>query len=139
MEIMEQALAEKRGVVVLTGHVGNWEWLSASFTMNDMPVTAIAKPQPNMDYTHALDELRSKINVEIFSRGTSELLSAAKALKRVRYLVFWQIRMQDQEVLLLSFWVRQPLLLWEPPYLPRNSIPQWCQPLLSVSQMAIIG
>ena len=51
---------------MLTGHVGNWEWLSASFTMNDMPVTAIAKPQPNMDYTHALDELRSKINVEIF-------------------------------------------------------------------------
>ena len=68
LEIMEQALAEKRGVVVLTGHVGNWEWLSAAFTMNDMPVTAIAKPQPNMDYTHALDELRSRINVEIFSK-----------------------------------------------------------------------
>ena len=88
LEIMEQALAEKRGVVVLTGHVGNWEWLSAAFTMNDMPVTAIAKPQPNMDYTHALDELRSRINVEIFSRGTSELLSAAKALKKGKILGF---------------------------------------------------
>lgn len=88
LEIMEQALAEKRGVVVLTGHVGNWEWLSAAFTMNDMPVTAIAKPQPNMDYTRALDELRSRINVEIFSRGTSELLSAAKALKKGKILGF---------------------------------------------------
>ena len=88
LEIMEQALAEKHGVVVLTGHVGNWEWLSAAFTMNDMPVTAIAKPQPNMDYTNALNELRSKINVEIFSRGTSELLSAAKALKKGKILVF---------------------------------------------------
>ena len=88
LEIMEQALAEKHGVVVLTGHVGNWEWLSAAFTMNDMPVTAIAKPQPNMDYTHALNELRSQINVEIFSRGTSELLSAAKALKKGKILGF---------------------------------------------------
>ena len=88
LEIMEQALAEKHGVVVLTGHVGNWEWLSAAFTMNDMPVTAIAKPQPNMDYTNALNELRSKINVEIFSRGTSELLSAAKALKKGKILGF---------------------------------------------------
>ena len=88
LEIMEQALAEKHGVVVLTGHVGNWEWLSAAFTMNDMPVTAIAKPQPNMDYTNALDELRSRINVEIFSRGTSELLSAAKALKKGKILGF---------------------------------------------------
>lgn len=88
LERMEAALAEKRGVVVLTGHVGNWEWLSASFTMNDMPVTAIAKPQPNMDYTNALDDLRATINVEIFSRGTSELLAAAKALKKGKILGF---------------------------------------------------
>ncbi|HAQ54975.1 MAG TPA: lipid A biosynthesis acyltransferase, partial [Anaerovibrio sp.] len=88
LERMEAALAEKHGVVVLTGHVGNWEWLSAAFTMNDMPVSAIAKPQPNMDYTNALNDLRATINVEIFSRGTSELLAAAKALKKGRILGF---------------------------------------------------
>ena len=88
LERMEAALPEKHGVVVLTGHVGNWEWLSASFTMNDMPVTAIAKPQPNMDYTNALDDLRAAINVEIFSRGTSELIAAAKALKKGKILGF---------------------------------------------------
>ena len=88
LERMEAALAEKHGVVVLTGHVGNWEWLSAAFTMNDMPVSAIAKQQPNMDYTNALNDLRATINVEIFSRGTSELLAAAKALKKGRILGF---------------------------------------------------
>ncbi|ORU00938.1 Lipid A biosynthesis lauroyl acyltransferase [Anaerovibrio sp. JC8] len=88
LERMEAALAEKHGVVVLTGHVGNWEWLSAAFTMNDMPVSAIAKPQPNMDYTNALNDLRATIDVEIFSRGTSELLAAAKALKKGRILGF---------------------------------------------------
>ena len=51
LERMEEALAEGKGVVVLTGHIGTWEWLSAAFTMNDMPVTAIAKPQPNIQYT----------------------------------------------------------------------------------------
>lgn len=88
LERMEQALAEKHGVVVLTGHVGNWEWLSAAFTMNDMPVTAIAKPQPNMQYTRVLDDLRATINVEIFSRGTSELLAAARALRHGKILGF---------------------------------------------------
>ncbi len=88
LERMEAALAEKHGVVVLTGHVGNWEWLSAAFTMNDMPVTAIAKPQPNMQYTRVLDDLRATINVEIFSRGTSELLAAARALKHGKILGF---------------------------------------------------
>ena len=88
LERMTAALAEKRGVVVLTGHVGNWEWLSAAFTMNNLPVSAIAKQQPNMDYTNALNDLRATIDVEIFSRGTSELLSAAKALKKGRILGF---------------------------------------------------
>ena len=93
LERMKDALAEKHGVVVLTGHVGNWEWLSSSFTMNDLPVTAIAKPQPNMDYTNALNDLRATNNVEIFSSGGSELLSAAKALKKGKILGF----LQDQD------------------------------------------
>ena len=93
LERMKSAISEKHGVVVLTGHVGNWEWLSAAFTMNDLPVSAIAKQQPNMDYTNALNDLRATINVEIFSRGTSELLSAAKALKKGRILGF----LADQE------------------------------------------
>lgn len=88
LERMQEALAEGRGVVVLTGHVGCWEWLSAAFTLNGMPVSAIAKPQPNIQYTRALDDLRATIHVEIFSRGTSELIAAARALKRGRLLGF---------------------------------------------------
>ena len=79
LERMQEAIAEGHGVVVLTGHIGTWEWLSAAFTMNGLPVTAIAKPQPNIQYTNALDDLRKTINVQIFSRGTSELMAAARA------------------------------------------------------------
>jgi len=88
LERMKAALAEGHGVVVLTGHVGTWEWLSASFTLNGLPVTAIAKPQPNIQYTRVLDDLRATIHVEIFSRGTSELLAAARALKSGKILGF---------------------------------------------------
>ncbi len=85
---MKAALSEGKGVVVLTGHIGTWEWLSASFTLNGLPVTAIAKPQPNIQYTQVLDDLRATIHVEIFSRGTSELLAAARALKSGKILGF---------------------------------------------------
>lgn len=88
LERMQAAIAEGKGVVVLTGHIGTWEWLSAAFTMNDLPVTAIAKPQPNIQYTNALDDLRKTINVQIFSRGTSELMAAARALKAGKILGF---------------------------------------------------
>ena len=88
LERMQEALAEGHGVVVLTGHIGCWEWLSAAFTLNGMPVSAIAKPQPNIQYTRVLDDLRATIHVEIFSRGTSELIAAARALKRGKLLGF---------------------------------------------------
>ena len=88
LERMRAALDEGHGVVVLTAHVGTWEWLSASFTLNGMPVTAIAKLQPNQEYSRALDDLRATINVEIFNRGTSEMLAAGRALKKGKILGF---------------------------------------------------
>lgn len=88
LERMKDALAEGHGVVVLTGHIGTWEWLSAAFTLNGLPVTAIAKLQPNQEYSRVLDDLRATIHVEIFNRGTSELLSAGRALKKGKILGF---------------------------------------------------
>lgn len=88
LERLTDALAEGNGVVVLTGHIGTWEWLSAAFTLSGLPVTAIAKPQPNEQYTRVLNDLRATIHVEIFSRGTSELLAAARALKQGKILGF---------------------------------------------------
>ena len=88
LERMQEAIAEGHGVVVLTGHVGTWEWLSAAFTLNGLPVTAIAKPQPNQQYTDLLNDLRATIHVEIFSRGTSELPAAGRALKKGKILGF---------------------------------------------------
>lgn len=88
LERMQAALAEGHGVVVLTGHIGTWEWLSAAFTLNGLPVTAIAKLQPNQEYSRVLDDLRATIHVEIFNRGTSELLAAGRALKKGKILGF---------------------------------------------------
>lgn len=88
LERMKAALDEDNGVVVLTGHVGTWEWLSAAFTLNGLPVTAIAKLQPNAEYSRVLDDLRATIHVEIFNRGTNELRAAGRALKDGKILGF---------------------------------------------------
>ena len=88
LERMRMALMEGQGVVVLTGHIGTWEWLSAAFSLNGMPVTAIAKLQPNAEYSRVLDDLRATIHVEIFNRGTNELRAAGRALKDGKILGF---------------------------------------------------
>ncbi|MBR0260234.1 MAG: lysophospholipid acyltransferase family protein [Selenomonadaceae bacterium] len=88
LERMRTALLGGQGVVVLTGHIGTWEWLSAAFSLNGMPVTAIAKLQPNAQYSRVLDDLRATIHVEIFNRGTNELRAAGRALKEGKILGF---------------------------------------------------
>ncbi len=88
IERLQTAMDEGHGVVVVTGHVGTWEWMSGALAIKGFPVTAIAKMQPNAEYSRALDDLRATVHVEIFTRGTSELLSAGRALKKGKILGF---------------------------------------------------
>lgn len=87
-EHLRQAVAQGRGVVLLTAHIGNWEWLGAALAMAGFPMTTIVKPQPNDQYTRILNEYREKVGLEVFNRGTSEIILAARALKRGKVLGF---------------------------------------------------
>lgn len=85
---LEDAVAEGHGVVFLTAHVGNWEWLGAALAMEGFPMTTVIKRQPNDQHTRILNEYREMVGLEIFARGTTELIAAAKALKKGKVLGF---------------------------------------------------
>ena len=131
LERLTDALAEGHGVAIVTGHIGTWEWLSAAFTLNGLPVTAIAKPQPNMQYTYALNDLRKTIHVEIFSRGTSELIAAARALKSGKILGF----LVDHSCRSSAASRRRR---WARLYSRASSIPPSCRPSSCASRTASI-
>ena len=46
-ELIEQALKDGNGVILLSGHLGNFEWLAALFGFYGWPFAAIAKKQKN--------------------------------------------------------------------------------------------
>ncbi|QJW49352.1 hypothetical protein HA075_25570 [bacterium BFN5] len=88
MHYLQDALAEGHGVVLLTAHIGNWEWLGAKLAMEGLPVTTVIKRQPNDQHTQILNEYREMVGIEVFARGTTELVGAAKALKKGKILAF---------------------------------------------------
>ena len=89
LDILKREYAKGRGIVILTAHVGTWEWLAAGLVHAGFSVTALAKTQPDSQYTKLLDEYRAEVGVEIFARGAaSELLAASRALKKGRILGF---------------------------------------------------
>ena len=85
-DVLWEALAQKHGVVMLACHMDNWEWLGAALALNGFPLSAVEKPQPNRVYSDFMNELRRGVGQEIFSRGTSEILGCARAMKKGRML-----------------------------------------------------
>jgi len=87
-DILERALEENKGVIALTGHLGNWEWMGASLALYGYPATTIVKNQPNDSVTRFLNENRERMGLEVFARGGNEMIIAARALKKKKILGF---------------------------------------------------
>jgi KDO2-lipid IV(A) lauroyltransferase len=86
---LAEAAAKGKGVALIASHFGNWEWMGAALAMNGFPVASIVKRQPNDQHTRILNEYRELVGIEIFTRGTTELVAAIKALKQGKILGFF--------------------------------------------------
>ena len=87
-DLLKQAVDEKKGVVMLAIHMDNWEWLGAALSLYGYPTTSFAKKQPNESVNRILKELREGAGIELFIRGTSETVMAARAMKKGKMLGF---------------------------------------------------
>jgi Kdo2-lipid IVA lauroyltransferase/acyltransferase len=56
--------AKGRGVLVLSGHIGNWESAAAYVATHGLPVTAVWKPQANPYIAAYLDRLRVRLGID---------------------------------------------------------------------------
>jgi len=100
---LEEALAQGKGVVFLTAHLGNWEWFGAALAMNGFPVADIVKNQPNDQHTRILNEYRQMFGIEIFASGTGEIVGAARALKKGKLLGFFADQDAGREGVFVEF------------------------------------
>ncbi len=47
LELLRDLVARRRGLIALTFHYGNWEWLSLAWGMAGHPITAVSQPIKN--------------------------------------------------------------------------------------------
>jgi KDO2-lipid IV(A) lauroyltransferase len=62
--LVKDLLGRGRGLLALTGHLGNWEAGIPYLARHGMPVTAVWKPQANPYVANYLDGLRRKLGFE---------------------------------------------------------------------------
>jgi KDO2-lipid IV(A) lauroyltransferase len=81
--VMDQALARGKGVVFVTGHVGNWELLARYVALEGYPAAVIAKETSDARTSELLEGLRTSSGLRVIWRGregaAKEMLRALKS------------------------------------------------------------
>ncbi len=68
MENLHAAMCNKRGVLVLTAHIGNWELLIAAAARIGLPISAIYRPMEFKPLDRFFRELRSRNGASLFPK-----------------------------------------------------------------------
>ena len=77
IENLRRAYDEKRGVVLFTGHTGNWEWLAAAIALGGFEMNVIAREIYDSRINDFIVESRMRHGVKSIGRGSA---AAAKEI-----------------------------------------------------------
>jgi Kdo2-lipid IVA lauroyltransferase/acyltransferase len=78
-EILHEALAKQKGVIVLSGHFGNWEYLAAAVAQIGPPMYAVFKEQKNL----LVDAIIKKYRMDLGLRPLKVKGGAARGIIHV--------------------------------------------------------
>ena len=68
-ELIEEAMAGGRGVMVVTGHLGNWEIGGASVAARGLPMDVVVARQRNRLFDRRLERSREQLGMRVIPRG----------------------------------------------------------------------
>ncbi len=71
-DLIIEKFNERNGVILLSAHFGNWEYIAASVSLQvGIPLKVVIKPQRNPYVTKWLNKVRTKWNNKVVSLGVS--------------------------------------------------------------------
>lgn len=80
IEHYEAAIREQKGVVILTAHFGNWEWMGMSISLLGTRMNVVARPLDNPDLNRMVNAWRERFGNRVLNKRTS----AAELLRLLR-------------------------------------------------------
>lgn len=87
LEYLEAAYAQGKGVIMCTGHYGNWELLGATVALHGYPMLSITRKQNNGYMDRAINEFRQMVGQRVtYNRGEHGLLAISRMLREKNLL-----------------------------------------------------
>ena len=95
LEHVTGPLAEGRGVIVLAGHLGNWEFGGAALGVRGIPIDGVAKRQNNPAFNDRINRMRERAGMRVIERHQAHTRKLLRGLRSGRALAL----VADQNVL----------------------------------------
>jgi Kdo2-lipid IVA lauroyltransferase/acyltransferase len=106
LELIRKKYEENNGVILLSAHFGNWEYMATSLAAQlNIPFSCIIKPQRNPYVTNWMNKARSKWNNEIVPVGIS-IRQTYKALKEKKIVAMVADQRGPEESIKANFFGR---------------------------------
>lgn len=86
--VLDEALVEGRGAIVISGHVGNWEILGQAIAAAGYPIATIATPFYDPRVTRWLDQWRTQHGLKIIWREQNSGKEILRALRNNNLMAF---------------------------------------------------
>jgi KDO2-lipid IV(A) lauroyltransferase len=87
LEVLEAAVREERGVVLVTGHFGNWEIGGATVAAYGVPMDVIARRQRNPLFDREINRARERLKMRVIERGEARR-KVLRSLRQGRVVAF---------------------------------------------------
>jgi Kdo2-lipid IVA lauroyltransferase/acyltransferase len=88
LENLDNVLAEKRGIIAVTGHMGSWELMGMHFAHAGYPITVLAKPLHNGYLNRHVTRSRARSGLEIIFTGAEMSREVAERLGKGGIICF---------------------------------------------------
>lgn len=87
LEYLSEAYKQEKGVIIATGHFGNWELLGATIALHGYPMLSITRKQNNKYMDRFINEYREMVGQKVaYNRGEHGLLAISRILKKKQLL-----------------------------------------------------
>ncbi|MGQ9495680.1 MAG: lysophospholipid acyltransferase family protein [Thermoanaerobaculaceae bacterium] len=84
LDYLKTALAAAKGVVLVTGHCGNWEWMNLALQAAGFPMTVAGRRLKHPHFDRFITRLRSRFGGKTVTRGDQAGQALFAALRRRR-------------------------------------------------------
>ncbi len=106
-DLIETKFKEEKGVILLSAHFGNWEYVAASVALQlNLPFSVVVKPQRNPYVSDWMNNVRTRWNNDIVSLGLS-IRKTYQTLKEKKIVAMVADQRGPQESIKVEFFGRK--------------------------------